>query len=133
MKKIILFVFTALLCSTAIAQSDVLKKYMRFTPSNLNASNVNPSDIPSEQVLLQMGLSETEIQEAMDFKYQRGKYHPNALDSSAFDLKNNEGAKAGFNISKNVNGFDLKFDYENYLSQSQKGNYLANLSVYKIY
>ena len=51
----------------------------------------------------------------------------------AFDLKNNEGAKAGFNISKNVNGFDLKFDYENYLSQSQKGDYLANLSVYKIY
>ena len=89
MKKIILFVFTALLCSTAIAQSDVLKKHMRFTPSNLNASNVNPSDIPSEQVLLRMGLSETEIQEAMDFKYQRGKYHPNTVDSSAFDLKNN--------------------------------------------
>ena len=24
-----------------------------------------------------------------DFKYQRGKYHPNAVDSSSFDLKNN--------------------------------------------
>ena len=46
---------------------------MRFAPSNLNATNVNPSDIPSEQVLRQMGLSEEEIQEAIDFKYQRGK------------------------------------------------------------
>ena len=35
-----------------------------------------------------MVLSEEEIQEAIDFKYQRGKYHPNAVDSSAFDLKN---------------------------------------------
>lgn len=88
MKKIILFVFTALLGSTAIAQSDALKQYMRFAPSNLNVSNVNPSDIPSEQVLRQMGLSEEEIQEAIDFKYQRGNYHPNRVDSSAFDIKN---------------------------------------------
>ena len=72
MKKIILFALTVLLYCTAIAQSDVSKQYMRFAPSNLNASNVNPSDIPSEQVLRQMGLSESEIQEAMDFKYQKG-------------------------------------------------------------
>ncbi len=85
MKKIVFFALTALLCSNVIAQSDAL----RFTPSNLNASNINPSDVPSEQVLRQMGLSEAEIQEAMDFKYQNGKYNPNAIDSSAFDLKNN--------------------------------------------
>ena len=89
MKKIILFALTVLLCSTAVAQSEALKQYMRFVPSNLNASNVNPSDIPSEQVLRQMGLSEVEIKEAMDFKFQRGKYNPNVVDSSAFDLKNN--------------------------------------------
>ncbi len=51
----------------------------------------------------------------------------------AIDLKNNESAKAGFNISKNLNGFDLKFDYENNLAKSNKGDYLANLSLYKIY
>ena len=85
MKKIVFFALTALLCSNVIAQNDAL----RFTPSNLNASNINPSDVPSEQVLRQMGLSEAEIQEAMDFKYQNGKYNPNAIDSSAFDLKNN--------------------------------------------
>ena len=62
MKKIILFALTAFLYSSAISQSDALKKYIRFAPSNLNASNINPSDIPSEQVLRQMGLSETEIQ-----------------------------------------------------------------------
>jgi len=51
----------------------------------------------------------------------------------AFDLKNNESAKAGFNISKNINGFDLKFDYENYLTKSNKDDHLANLSLHKIY
>lgn len=89
MKKIILFALTVLLCSTAIAQKEASKQYLRFAPSNLNASNLNPSDIPSEQVLRQMGLSEAEIKEAIDFRYQRGKYHPNAEDSSAFDLKIN--------------------------------------------
>ena len=80
MKKIVFFALTALLCSNVIAQSDAL----RFTPSNLNASNINPSDVPSEQVLRQMGLSEAEIQEAMDFKYQNGKYNPNAIDSVSY-------------------------------------------------
>ena len=73
MKKIILFALLTLLFNTAIAQTNALKNYIRFAPSNLNTSNVNPSDIPSEQVLRQMGLSEEEIQEAMDFKYQKRK------------------------------------------------------------
>ena len=90
MKKIILFALITLLCNTLTAQTNALKQYIRFAPSNLNASNVNPSDIPSEQVLREMGLSEEEIQEAMDFKYQKGKYHPNAKDTSSFDLKNNQ-------------------------------------------
>ncbi len=50
----------------------------------------------------------------------------------ALDLKNNNSMKSGFNISKNINGFDLKFDYENYLTQSNNDN-LAKISLYKIY
>ena len=61
---------------------------MRFAPSNLNASNVNPSDIPSEQVLRQMGLSEEKLrrQWILNFKEESTIQ---MLDSSAFDLKNN--------------------------------------------
>ena len=40
--------------------------------------------------------------------------------------------KSGFNISKNINGFDLKFDYENYLTQSNNDS-LTKISLYKIY
>ncbi len=50
----------------------------------------------------------------------------------ALDLKNNTSMKSGFNISKNINGFDLKFDYENYLTQSNNDN-LTKISLYKIY
>ena len=57
MKKIIFIALSALLCSTTLAQTESLKEYLRFTPSNLNQNNINPSDIPSEQVLRQMGLS----------------------------------------------------------------------------
>ena len=35
---------------------------------------MRPSDIPSEQVLKQMGLSDAEIQEALDFKNSTGRY-----------------------------------------------------------
>ena len=38
----------------------------------MKASDINPSDIPSEDILRQMGLSVEEISEAMDYKYQRG-------------------------------------------------------------
>jgi protein involved in polysaccharide export with SLBB domain len=48
--------------------------YRNFLPSNANPDDLRPSDIPSKQVLKQMGFSEEEIQEAMDFKYGKGKY-----------------------------------------------------------
>ncbi len=92
MKKIIFIALSALLCSTTLAQTESLKEYLRFTPSNLNQNNINPSDIPSEQVLRQMGLSEEEVQEAMNFKFKRGKYDPNQVDSSAFDTRKNQAA-----------------------------------------
>ena len=58
---------------TVHAQTDEqMSKYMRFIPSNMKASDINPSDIPSEDILRQMGLSEQEIIEAMDYKFQRG-------------------------------------------------------------
>ena len=47
----------------------------------MKASDINPSDIPSEDILRQMGLSEQEIIEAMDYKFQRGKYNPNYIDT----------------------------------------------------
>lgn len=83
MKKIFLLAVSALFTIGLMAQSSQMKQYLRFSPSNMNASSVNPSDIPSEQVLKQMGLSQAEVDEAMDFKYQRGQYHPNAIDSSS--------------------------------------------------
>jgi len=41
-------------------------------PSDANPEDLRPSDIPSEQVLKQIGLSNNEIAEAMDFKYSKG-------------------------------------------------------------
>jgi protein involved in polysaccharide export with SLBB domain len=78
--------FFIVLCQISFAQNNNLK----FVPSNIDPSNVNPSDIPSEQVLRQMGLGDEEISEALDFKFQRGKYDPNfkeIIDSSSNSLK----------------------------------------------
>ena len=51
----------------------------------MDPNEIRPSDIPSEQVLQQMGLSSEEISEAMDFKYNRGKYSTNESDTSSTD------------------------------------------------
>ena len=40
--------------------------------------------------------------------------------------------KAGFDFVKNINGFDIKFDYEDNLDRSNKNN-SVNLSLHKIY
>ncbi len=86
MKRIIVIV----LCLTGLlsyGQSiQQMQKYMKFAPSNMGATDVNPSDIPSEGVLRQMGLSEEEIQEAMNYKLQQGQYNPNFIDSSSSDI-----------------------------------------------
>jgi protein involved in polysaccharide export with SLBB domain len=43
-------------------------------PSDANPEDLRPSDIPSEEVLKQMGLSSAEISQAMDYKFSKGKY-----------------------------------------------------------
>ena len=64
MKKLILLSFSILLSSwSQAAQTDIDKSkinsaYLKFLPSNANPEDLRPSDIPSEQVLKQMGLSE---------------------------------------------------------------------------
>ena len=54
--------------------SKINTSFLKFLPSNKSASDLSPSDIPSSQVLKQIGLSDSEIQEALDFKYSRGNY-----------------------------------------------------------
>ena len=66
MKKLILLSFSILLTLGVSAQIDIDKNkinpaYLKFLPSNANPDDLRPSDIPSEQVLKQMGLSENEI------------------------------------------------------------------------
>jgi len=60
-----------------IEDKDIKSVYSNFLPTNSNVSDLRPSDIPSEQVLKQMGFDIDEIKEAMDFKYSRGKYQKN--------------------------------------------------------
>ena len=79
MKKFFLvYLFLFVSFSFSKAQSfDKLKNkstYLNFLPSNLQANDLKPSDIPSKLVLKQMGFSDEEINEAMDYKYNRGKY-----------------------------------------------------------
>ena len=88
MKKNILSIFVFLVSFTAYTQEipvEINKTYLKFLPSNTNPNEILPSDIPSEQVLQQMGLSSEEISEAMEFKYSRGKYSTNELDTSSRD------------------------------------------------
>ena len=85
MKKIIILLITLITLGVNAQNNEKMTQFMRFVPSNLQASDVKPSDIPSSDILRQMGLSEEEINEAMDFKYQRGKYHPNFIDASSVE------------------------------------------------
>ena len=86
MKKLILLSLTILLTLGVRAQIDIDKSripsaYLKFLPSDANPEDLRPSDIPSEQVLKQMGFSENEIAEAMDFKYSKGKYAKGIQDT----------------------------------------------------
>ena len=78
MKKLILLSFLILFALVVNAQIDIDKSkikpsYLKFLPSNASPQDLRPSDIPSEQVLKNMGLSDEEIAEAMDFKNGTGK------------------------------------------------------------
>jgi len=86
MKKLILLSFSILFALGVNAQIDIDKSkinpaYLKFLPSNANPEDLRPSDIPSEQVLKQMGLSDDEIAEAMDFKNGTGKYAKNGNEA----------------------------------------------------
>ena len=88
MKKFILLSFSILLTLKVSAQinidkSEIKPAYLKFLPSNANPEDLRPSDIPSEQVLKQMGLSNAEISEAMDYKFSEGKYAKTAQDTAA--------------------------------------------------
>ena len=86
MKKLTVLLFSILLTLGVSAQIDIDKSkinpaYLKFLPSNANPEDLRPSDIPSEQVLKQMGLSDKEITEAIDFKFSRGKYAKEVQDT----------------------------------------------------
>ena len=86
MKKLILLSFSILFALGVNAQIDIDKSkinpaYLKFLPSNANPEDLRPSDIPSEQVLKQIGLSDDEIAEAMDFKNGTGKYAKNGNEA----------------------------------------------------
>ena len=83
MKKRFVLLFIYIFSVSCFAQDN---SYLRFVPSYMNPNDVLPSDIPSEQVLRQMGFSEEEISEAMDFKYNRGKYSNNIFFLSEKNL-----------------------------------------------
>ncbi len=71
---IIIQSFTLIRAQNITSEKDFKSAYRNFLPSNADPDDLRPSDIPSKQVLKQMGLSEEEIKEAMDFKYGKGKY-----------------------------------------------------------
>ena len=83
MKKILILLLGLVSLNIHAQTVEQMKKYMRFVPSNMKTSDINPSDIPSEDILRQMGLSDEEISEAMNYKYQRGKYNPNFIDTTS--------------------------------------------------
>ena len=60
---------------------EIPKNYLKFLPSNVDPNNLRPSDIPSEQVLRKFGLSDSEINEATNFKNGKGKYNSVNLDT----------------------------------------------------
>ena len=88
MKKLILFLLSICLSFSLISQinidkSNIPPKYLNFLPLNANLQDLRPSDIPSRQVLKQMGFSKEEIIEAMEFKNSRGKYAEDFQDSTS--------------------------------------------------
>ena len=63
MSLIIIQSFTLIRAQNITSEKDFKSAYRNFLPSNANPDDLRPSDIPSKQVLKQMGLSEEEIKE----------------------------------------------------------------------
>ena len=75
MKKLFLIVLCLISIVISKAQIDISGNSLssfthNFIPSNFSPKDLKPSDIPSKQVLMQMGLTENEIEEAL--KYKKG-------------------------------------------------------------
>ena len=108
MKRNILSILVCLVSFTAYTQympSEINQTYLKFLPSNMDPNEIRPSDIPSEKVLQQMGFSSEEISEAMDFKYNRGKYSTNESDTSSTDNAQKFYKNMGEQISKDTISF----------------------------
>ena len=88
---LLVFIFTSN-AQINIESSDINPAYLQFLPSNVNPQDLRPSDIPSEQVLKQMGLSDDEIAAAMEYKNSKGRY----IDPFSFDTISNHEALAKF-------------------------------------
>ena len=91
MKKLILLSVLIFLVFSGIAQigkKEINPAYLKFLPSNANPSDLRPSDIPSEQVLKQMGLSTEEIAAALNYKNSRGRH----IDQESGDTISNHSA-----------------------------------------
>ena len=91
MKRILTVLFLMVfLCANAqinLEEKGVDPIYFKFLPSNVDPYNLKPSDIPSKQVLLQMGLSKKEVKEILDFKNGEGKYALDNDTTSEYQLK----------------------------------------------
>ena len=99
MKKFFLLVFVSFINFFALNGQNITDRIksnsgsLSFLPSNLKANDLKPSDVPSKLVLKQMGFSDEEIAEAMDYKYSRGKY-----DKQKFDLSDTLSNNDKFNL-----------------------------------
>ena len=114
MKKNILSILVCLVSFTAYNQdipTEINQTYLKFLPSNMDPNEILPSDIPSEQVLQQMGLSSEEISEAMDFKYNRGKYSANESDTSS---KGSNAQKFYKNMGEKTSKIKVNFPKSNF-------------------
>ena len=90
MKKLLfthILIFSFLISySQGISTDQIKKRYSKFTPSNIDPNKLNPSDIPSEEVLRQMGFSDREIEEALKFKNGEEKYDKNTTDKDTSNV-----------------------------------------------
>ena len=107
MKKFFLLVFVSFINFFALNGQNIADRIksnsgsLSFLPSNLKANDLKPSDVPSKLVLKQMGFSDEEIAEAMDYKYSRGKYNKKNFDLSD-TLSNNDKLNLFFEDSLSI-------------------------------
>ena len=103
------------------------QQYLKFAPSNLSATHINPSDIPSEDVLRQMGLSDQEIKQAMDYKFQKGAYNSNFMDSSATDINQFQANRLVSTLSDTLFPYNDSIQYP--IAKVYGQNFFRNQSI----